>query len=106
MASTKLKAGLTAFMTASITTSHAVYRDTTAEITYTDDFNNLSGTAGSSVAVDCWMVDYELNQTGTSGLATTCDAATKTITISKMKYSSTGRSFTFRVLATFAASVT
>jgi hypothetical protein len=53
------------------------------------------------------MTDYELNHTGTGGVATSCDVSSNNkVTISNMAASSTGRQFTFRLLATFVSTTT
>jgi len=43
----KLYNGAKAFMDASITTGNAVYRDSHAEITFTDQFSSMNSAVGS-----------------------------------------------------------
>jgi len=53
------------------------------------------------------MTDYELNHTGTGGVATSCAVSSgNKVTISNMAAKSTGTQFTFRVLATFVSTTT
>jgi hypothetical protein len=87
-------------MDASITTGNPVYRNSYADITFSDSFNPLPS-AGSGATLNCWMIDHEI-ATGTT--VTSCNNATgNVIRISNMKQNAAGKQFKFRVLATFAA---
>jgi hypothetical protein len=92
--------GLLVFMDASITTGNPVYRDSTAVITFTDDFSTLPAAGSGNGAAKCWMIDHEI-ATGTT--VTSCNNATgNVIRISNMKQNAAGKQFKFRVLATMA----
>jgi len=58
MAATKWVNTLKLFVDASITTGNALYRGSTAEVTFSDSFNNLPA-AGSAPTTKCWMIDHE-----------------------------------------------
>ena len=95
----KLYNGAKAFMDASITTGNAVYRDSHAEITFTDQFSSMNSAVGSGQVVKCWMIEYEVSE-GTN--VTTCsEGTTSRIDITNMAANSAGKQFKFRVLADF-----
>ena len=95
----KLYNGAKAFMDASITTGNVVYRNSHAQITFTDQFSNLNTATGSAQQVNCWMIDYEVSE-GTN--ATTCtQGILSRIEITNMAANSAGKQFKFRVLADF-----
>ena len=87
----KLYNGAKAFMDASITTGNAVYRNSHAQITFTDQFSNMNSANGSAQVVKCWMIEHEVSE-GTT--ATTCtEGTTSRIDITNMKANSAGKLF-------------